>query len=322
MCKPKYCDVFLTDDIKESILNKTYNQPDNGNNSFTHEHSNSPTTINIVQNNVVNNIVNIFKLPCGTYVQTYLDHGNVNSPDIDENTKKLLKSRNIDSNVFNFKTQSGSNFDTSKCLTDDKLMALIHKSTRCKDKGVFPNYLFDEKSESHLFQTEKSVFPYKLEDIKLHVIEQLKEHFLHEYENYLIRGMYSKSASSNDKEDAKKYLFRLFKFYFAFDTKPCANHKRNHIILPTGYPNDFELIMNEDKCIDLYAVCKSIMNMYEDVCDMMSARELRHFQQFIDKSILGSSKENMEVVQGKILSLLQTDPSFKGKMLQAQHGEN
>ena len=241
-----------------------------------------------------------------------------NACGLDENTIRFLKSRNVDCDKFSFEAPGGTQFDSKQCLNNDYLLSLIPKSTRCTDKNRIANYLFDERSEAHLLQTEKSVEAYKLKDIKTYIIEQLKEHFLKEYETYVIRGMYSHSASLKEKEEAKTYLFGLFKFYFAFDTKPYVNQKRNHIIFPKGYSHDFEFVQNEDKIVDLYVVSKTIMNMYEDVCDGMSARELRDLENCIDKSITDNSRKNMEDLQEKILNLLGTDPNFNIKMLNAQ----
>lgn len=249
MCQPRVSNIWLTKEIKERVLSKTYKP------SPTHiNEDHSPKTINIVNNNTVNQIINIFELPCGKFVQC-LD--SKNACGLNENTRRFLKSRNV----------------MNDC---DKLSFEVPEDTALK-----------------------------LKDIKTYIIGQLKE-----YETYLIRGMYSNSASLKEKEEAKAYLVRLFKFYFAFDTKPYVNH----IIFPKGFSHDFEFV----QIFDLYAVSKTIMNIYEDVCDGMSARELRDLENCIDNSITDNSRKNMEDLQEKILNLLGTDPNFNIKMLNAQ----
>ena len=67
MCQPRVSDIWLTEEIKERVLNKTY-KPSNHTSPTHINEDHSPKTINIVNHNTVNQIVNIFKLPCGTYV--------------------------------------------------------------------------------------------------------------------------------------------------------------------------------------------------------------------------------------------------------------
>lgn len=288
-CRGSRNNIELTNEIKECILdNKVYIVPKQS----------APPTINQVINNynTINNYVSGID-----FVEKITKYTSYNNIEIIDYTDKVREqfSRTI-------KRLENNMIKEYKLSINDLYDILDETSSVNNGEYEHYNIHIDEKANKVKLYEDGEWTSLLQEGGLISIITGIQEYFLDIYEIYLVRKIYNNDIPAMYKNELREHLMEYYNFISCFGLYPCIRNKSDKQILEgkrdiVTYEND--------------SISESLMKLYNSQKDNTSSTQKEKIRKSVYEIIKRNSKQNLDELNKKVVSLFNIDETFKNQLL-------
>lgn len=286
-------DIELTDVIKEHILNNRFYTIPKESKHGTQKMINQTINYNNTINNYVANMDILEK------IAKYAAHTKLPHIGFEDHIRiKYEDDAEYLRNPRNLRVESVA-------MNHDDICMVIDSATKASQTGdrIDYNILYDNFTKRiRLYEDGEwvdSVLSYGLRKL----IKTLQDHYLNDYEKYLIKKHENPTTHFGTKALIRDLIREYYKFISAFDRDPWVKGKSNNQIIDGGYE---------------FTIEETFMKIYRMP---ISNTECKKIQKEVIDILKGNTKRNIEELNKKVINLIHMDDGFKERMF-STHSQN
>lgn len=230
-----------------------------------------------------------------------MDHSEKMSLLLNYYNKELLDFEDNLDNLFDYRVKRLElNQCLDYCLSNDDLLSIVDKVTKINIEKIEEfNIIFDKTIKRwHLYRGKE--WESYLEDTGAReLISLIKSYYLNTYEIYLIRNIYSNSATSVNRMKLREHLEIYYKFIACFNLTP--------IIIDYSDIDVVKFHINENND---YYLGETNMNLFSKLKNELKTTDIERTKRLVINIVKDNTTHNISQLNKAIISILTTDKTL------------